>query len=169
MEQAGQTPALRKKGENSNSKDQWKTCHHPPGRRRPRGSGTDPARSGRRQDPEYLYIVEDGEEALDYLLRRGRYEDPKSSPRPDMLLLDLNMPKVDGKQVLEEIRKHDDLRHLTVCMLTTSAQEEDVLRSYDLGVSSYITKPVEMGQFFRVIQNIGEYWFQIVVSPPKGD
>ncbi len=116
-----------------------------------------------------LYIVEDGEEALDYLLRRGQYEDPKRSPRPDLILLDLNMPKVSGRQVLAEMKKHDALRLLTVVILTTSAQEEDVLRSYDLGVSSYITKPVEMDQFFRVIQTIGEYWFQIVVSPPKGD
>ncbi len=85
------------------------------------------------------------------------------------MLLDLNMPKVDGKQVLVEMKKHDDLRHLTVIMLTTSAQEEDVLRSYDLGVSSYITKPVRMEQFFRVVQAIEEYWFQIVVLPPTGE
>ncbi len=116
-----------------------------------------------------LYIVEDGEEALDYLLRRGQYEDPKLSPRPDLILLDLNMPKVSGRQVLAEMKKHDALRLLTVVILTTSAQEEDVLRSYDLGVSSYITKPVEMGQFFHVIQAIEEYWFEIVVLPPQGD
>ena len=114
-----------------------------------------------------LYIVEDGEEALDYLLRRGLYQDPESSPRPDLILLDLNMPKMDGKQVLEEMKKHDDLRCLTVIVLTTSAQEEDVLRSYDLGVNSYITKPVEMSQFFKVVHAIEEYWFQIVRLPPK--
>ena len=116
-----------------------------------------------------LYIVEDGEEALDYLLRRGQYEDPKSSPRPDLLLLDLNMPKVDGKQVLAELKKHDDLRRMTVVILTTSSEEEDVARSYDLGVNSYITKPVDMDQFFHVIQAIEEYWFEIVVLPPRGN
>jgi CheY-like chemotaxis protein len=116
-----------------------------------------------------LHIVEDGEEALDYLLRRGRYIDPLSSPRPDLILLDLNMPKVNGKQVLEEMQKHAVLRRLTVVVLTTSAQQEDVLRTYDLGVSSYITKPVEMDQFARVIQALEEYWFQIVMLPPKED
>ena len=103
-----------------------------------------------------LYIVEDGKEALDYLLRRGQYEDPKSSPRPDLMLLDLNMPKVDGKQVLGEIGKHPELRRLAVVMLTTSQEEGDVLCSYDLGVRSYITKPVDMDQFVRVIQALGK-------------
>ncbi len=79
------------------------------------------------------------------------------------------MPKLDGKQVLAELKRHDDLRHLTVCMLTTSAQEEDVVRSYDLGVSSYITKPVEMDQFFHMIHTTEEYWFKIVVLPPQGN
>lgn len=116
-----------------------------------------------------LYIVEDGKEALDYLLRRGQYEDPKSSPRPDLMLLDLNMPKVDGKQVLGEIGKHPELRRLAVVMLTTSQEEGDVLCSYDLGVRSYITKPVDMDQFVRVIQALEAYWFQIVVLPPTKD
>jgi len=79
------------------------------------------------------------------------------------------MPKLDGKQVLAEIKKHDDLRRLTVCVLTTSAQEEDVLRSYDLGVSSYITKPVETDQFFHMIHTTEEYWFNIVALPPQGN
>lgn len=113
-----------------------------------------------------LYIVEDGEEALDYLLRRGKYVNPEDSPRPDLVLLDLNMPKLDGREVLAEIKRHESLRNLSVIVLTTSSQDEDVLRSYDLGVSSYITKPVSMEQFVSVIQTIQEYWFEVVVLPP---
>ena len=116
-----------------------------------------------------LYIVKDGEEALDYLFRRGRYTDPETSPRPDLFLLDLNMPKIDGRQVLEQIRSIHELRNIRVVVLTTSHQEEDITRSYDLGVHSYITKPVDLDQFFNVVRTLEEYWFQIVVLPPKND
>ena len=116
-----------------------------------------------------LYIVKDGEEALDYLFRRGRYTDPETSPRPDLFLLDLNMPKLDGRQVLEQICSIHELRNIRVVVLTTSRQEEDITRSYDLGVHSYITKPVDLDQFFDVIRTLEEYWFQIVVLPPKND
>ncbi|MGD8892702.1 MAG: response regulator [Desulfobacterales bacterium] len=116
-----------------------------------------------------LYIVKDGEEALDYLFRRGSYTDPETSPRPDLFLLDLNMPKLDGRQVLEQIRSIYELRNIRVVVLTTSRQEEDITRSYDLGVHSYITKPVDLDQFFNVIRTLEEYWFQIVVLPPKND
>jgi CheY-like chemotaxis protein len=116
-----------------------------------------------------LYIVQDGEEALDYLFRRGRYTDPETSPRPDLFLLDLNMPKIDGRQVLEQIRSIHELRNIRVVVLTTSHQEEDITRSYDLGVHSYITKPVDLDQFFNVVRTLEEYWFQIVVLPPKDD
>ena len=116
-----------------------------------------------------LYIVKDGEEALDYLFRRGRYTDPETSPRPDLFLLDLNMPKLDGRQVLEQIRSIHELRNIRVVVLTTSHQEEDITRSYDLGVHSYITKPVDLDQFFNVVRTLEEYWFQIVVRPPKDD
>lgn len=116
-----------------------------------------------------LYIVKDGEEALDYLFRRGRYTDPETSPLPDLFLLDLNMPKLDGRQVLEQIRSIYELRNIRVVVLTTSHQEEDITRSYDLGVHSYITKPVDLDQFFNVIRTLEEYWFQIVVLPPKND
>ena len=116
-----------------------------------------------------LYIVKDGEEALDYLFRRGRYTDPETSPRPDLFLLDLNMPKLDGRQVLEQIRSIHEFRNIRVVVLTTSRQEEDITRSYDLGVHSYITKPVDLDQFFNVIRTLEEYWFQIVVLPPKKD
>jgi len=114
-----------------------------------------------------LRIVEDGEEALAYLFRRGKYKDPATSPRPDLLLLDLNLPRVDGREVLEQIRADSKLRRMAVVVLTTSRQEEDILRSYELGCNSFITKPVDINQFIRVIQALERYWFQIVVLPPK--
>jgi CheY-like chemotaxis protein len=114
-----------------------------------------------------LPIVEDGEEALAYLFRRGKYKDPATSPRPDLLLLDLNLPRVDGREVLEQIRADSKLRRMAVVVLTTSRQEEDILRSYELGCNSFITKPVDMNQFMQVIQALERYWFQIVVLPPK--
>jgi len=114
-----------------------------------------------------LRIVEDGEEALAYLFRRGKYKDPATSPRPDLLLLDLNLPRVDGREVLEQIRADSKLRRMAVVVLTTSRQEEDILRSYELGCNSFITKPVDINQFIRIIQALERYWFQIVVLPPK--
>jgi CheY-like chemotaxis protein len=114
-----------------------------------------------------LHIVENGEEALSYLFRRGKYKDPATSPRPDLLLLDLNLPRVDGRQVLEQIRADSKLRRMAVVVLTTSRQEEDILRSYEVGCNSFITKPVGLEQFIQVIQALEEYWFQIVVLPPK--
>jgi CheY-like chemotaxis protein len=114
-----------------------------------------------------LRVVEDGEEALAYLYRRGKYRDPAKSPRPDLLLLDLNLPRVDGRQVLEKVRSDSKLRPMAVVVLTTSRQEEDILRSYELGCNSFITKPVGMDQFIRVIHALEEYWFHTVVLPPK--
>jgi CheY-like chemotaxis protein len=114
-----------------------------------------------------LYIVEDGEEALDYLLRRGKYEDPVSSPKPDLMLLDLNMPKLDGKQLLEQMRANHKLRRIPVVALTTSKQEKDIIQTYDLGANSYIVKPVDMDQFINAIRVLKDYWFQIVVLPPR--
>lgn len=116
-----------------------------------------------------LYIVEDGEEALNYLLRRGEYEDPASSPKPDLMLLDLNMPKMDGKQLLEQMRADPNLRRIPVVALTTSKQENDIIRTYDLGANSYIVKPVDMDQFVNAIKVLKDYWFQIVVLPPRGE
>jgi len=114
-----------------------------------------------------LRIVEDGEEALAYLFRRGKYKDPLSSPRPDLLLLDLNLPRVDGREVLERVRADARLRRMAVVVLTTSRQEEDILRSYELGCNSFITKPGAMDQFIELIQSLEEYWFQTVILPPK--
>ena len=112
-----------------------------------------------------LHIVEDGEEALNYLFRRKEFKDPSVSPRPDLLLLDLNLPRIDGREVLSRIKADSSLRSLAVVVLTTSGQDEDMLHSYDLGVNSYITKPVDAEQFSRVIRGLEEYWFQIVVLP----
>lgn len=114
-----------------------------------------------------LRVVEDGEEALAYLYRRGKYKDPATSPRPDLLLLDLNLPRVDGRQVLEKVRSDSNLRPMPVVVLTTSRQEEDILRSYELGCNSFITKPADMDQFTRLIRTLDEYWFRTVVLPPK--
>lgn len=112
-----------------------------------------------------LYIVSDGEQALDYLYQRGRFADPAASPRPDLILLDLNMPRIDGRTVLKRIKEDPDLRRIPVVVLTTSSQEEDIVRSYDLGVNSYITKPVEMSGFVRAIRGLEHYWFKLVVLP----
>ncbi len=116
-----------------------------------------------------LHIVMDGEEALDYLFHRGKYEDPESSPRPHLMLLDLNMPKVDGRQVLTELRADPELRMLPVIVLTTSSQEEDIVRAYELGVNSYITKPVTPGGFVEAVSAIENYWFELVILPQAGD
>jgi CheY-like chemotaxis protein len=114
-----------------------------------------------------LHFVGDGEELMDYLLRRGRYADPESSPRPDMLLLDLNMPRKDGREALREIRENPELRTLPVIVLTTSKEEEDVLRSYDLGANSFITKPVTFEDLVELVCSLGRYWLEIVELPPK--
>ena len=113
-----------------------------------------------------LHIVKDGEEALDYLLHRGPYANPTTSPRPDLLLLDLNMPKIDGRQLLQRIRADERLRRLAVVVLTTSQDEADIIRTYDLGANSYITKPMELRKFIQVIQALETYWFQVVVLSP---
>ena len=114
-----------------------------------------------------LHIVENGEEALDYLKHRGRYADPEASPRPDLILLDLNMPKVDGRQALRLIKSDPELRRISVVILTTSQEEEDVIRSYDLGCNSYISKPMDIDDFISVIRSLETYWFQLVNLPPR--
>lgn len=112
-----------------------------------------------------LRFVEDGEELMDYLLRRGSYEDPKSSPRPGLILLDLNMPRKDGREALEEIKSHASLRSIPVVVLTTSKAEEDILKTYDLGVNSFVTKPVSFDSLVELMQFLGRYWFEIVELP----
>ena len=108
-----------------------------------------------------------GHEALDYLNRRGEFADPANSPKPDLILLDLNLPWVDGRQVLAEMRDDPDLRRIPVVALTTSREDEDILRTYDLGVNSYIPKPVDMGQFVDILRSLENYWFEVVMLPPS--
>lgn len=115
-----------------------------------------------------LVFVEDGEELLDYLLHRGRYSDPDRSPRPGLILLDLNMPRKDGREALQEIKSNPDLRRIPVVILTTSRAEEDVLHSYNSGVNSFIVKPVTFEQLVRVVKCLGRYWFEIVALPSPG-
>jgi CheY-like chemotaxis protein len=115
-----------------------------------------------------LIVVRDGEEALDYLYRRGKYQDPASSPRPGMILLDLNLPKVGGLEVLQRVKRDESLKSIPVIVLTVSQREQDIVRSYDLGVNTYIQKPVEFENFMRVVNTVHEYWVLIATLPPAG-
>jgi len=111
-----------------------------------------------------LRVVQDGVEALAYLRREGSYAE---AARPDLVLLDLNMPGKDGREVLRDIRAEETLRSLPIVVLTTSESDEDILKSYDLGANCYVTKPVGLDQFARIIQCIEEFWFTVVKLPPK--
>jgi CheY-like chemotaxis protein len=112
-----------------------------------------------------LRFVEDGEELMDYLNRRDKYADPEASPRPGLILLDLNMPRKDGREALKEIKADAELKQIPIVVLTTSKAEEDIYRSYDLGVNSFITKPVSFEGMVFVISTLAQYWFQIVKLP----
>lgn len=112
-----------------------------------------------------IYTVEDGQELMDYLYRRGPYADPARSPRPGLILLDLNMLRKDGREALQEIKSDSMLRRIPVVVLTTSNAEADILRSYDLGVNAFITKPVTFEELVRVLQVLGDFWFEIVRLP----
>jgi chemotaxis family two-component system response regulator Rcp1 len=111
-----------------------------------------------------VFHVRDGVEALDFLYQRGTYMD---SPRPDLILLDLNLPKKDGREVLEELKRDADLSTIPVVVLTTSKAEQDILRSYQLHANCYITKPVNFERFLEVIQSIEQFWLSVVVLPKK--
>ncbi len=113
--------------------------------------------------------VKDGEELMDYLMRRGDYADPAESPRPGLILLDLNMPRKNGFEALEEIKAEPTLRQIPVVVLTTSRAEEDIYRSYDLGVNSFISKPVSFDGLVDAMKVLGQYWFQIVKRPNPTD
>jgi chemotaxis family two-component system response regulator Rcp1 len=110
-----------------------------------------------------LSWVKDGTEALDFLHRRGKHV---RAPRPDIILLDLNLPKKDGRAVLAEIKADHELRTIPVVVLTTSKAEEDVLKSYDLHANCYVTKPVDLDKFITVVQSIDRFWLTIVTLPP---
>ena len=111
-----------------------------------------------------LYIVDNGEDGLAFLRGDGEH---KGSPRPDLILLDLNLPRIDGKQVLREIRADEKLKDIPVVMLTTSAEEHDIIESYRLGVNAYITKPVEVQDFMESVQKLEEFWFDLVKLPSR--
>jgi two-component system response regulator len=112
-----------------------------------------------------LRFVEDGAELLDYLHRRNRYADPALSPRPGLILLDLNMPKKDGREALREIKADPRFRNIRIVVMTTSKAEEDILRTYQLGAESFVTKPVTFPALVEVIQTMGRYWLEIVELP----
>ena len=114
-----------------------------------------------------LRFVEDGEELLAYLRREGKFSDPASSPRPGLILLDLNMPRKDGREALREMKGDPTLRSIPVVVLTTSKAEEDIYKTYDLGVNSFITKPVTFDGLVAVMQGLRRYWFEIVELPSK--
>lgn len=112
--------------------------------------------------PTECYAVADGEELLDYLHHRGKFSPPALSPTPELILLDLNMPRKDGREALAEIKAHPELRRIPVVVMTTSKAEEDVLRTYELGCSSFISKPVSGIELAEVMNVLGHYWFRIV-------
>lgn len=105
-----------------------------------------------------IYHVPDGETALDYLFRRGKYANPEKSPRPHVILLDLHLPKIDGLEVLKEIKTDNNLRHVPTVMLTTSKAEKDVARAYDYNANSYLVKPVDFDKFSQLMDSLGFYW-----------
>ena len=113
-----------------------------------------------------LRFVQDGEELMDYLYRRNKYANDEA-PRPGLILLDLNMPRKDGREALREIKGDPNLRHIPIVVLTTSKAEEDIYRTYDLGVNSFITKPVTFDGLVSVMRGLGRYWFEIVELPPS--
>jgi len=113
-----------------------------------------------------LFIVNDGVEAMDFLTKKGKYE---NVPKPDLIILDLNLPKKDGREVLAEIKDNDELKRIPVVIMTISQAEEDILKSYDLHANCYVTKPIDLNQFIKVIKSIEEFWFTIVKLPSKNE
>jgi CheY-like chemotaxis protein len=113
----------------------------------------------------HVDFVTDGEELMEYLFRRSRYEHLKGTALPGLILLDLNMPRKDGREALRDIKSDQQLRRIPVIILTTSKEEEDIVRSYDLGANSYIHKPVTFEGLVEVMRTIGKYWFEIVEPP----
>ena len=112
-----------------------------------------------------LHWVKDGVQAMEFLRRQGKYA---NVPRPDIVLLDLNLPKKDGREVLEEIKTDEDLKRIPVVVLTTSKAEEDVLRTYNLHANCYVTKPVDLEKFIVVVKSIDVFWLTVVTLPPNG-
>jgi two-component system, chemotaxis family, response regulator Rcp1 len=113
-----------------------------------------------------LFLASDGVEAMDFLRNRGKY---KKAPKPDLIILDLNLPRKDGREVLNEVKNDEMLRHIPVVIMTISQAEEDILKSYNLHANCYITKPIDLNQFIKVVKSIEDFWFSIVKLPPKVD
>jgi CheY-like chemotaxis protein len=109
-----------------------------------------------------MHVANDGVEAMDFLKQRGEFV---GAPRPDMILLDLNMPRKDGRELLSEIKADDDLRTIPVVVLTTSDSDQDIIRMYDLHANCYVTKPFDLGQFTKVVRAIKDFWFSVVKLP----
>lgn len=112
-----------------------------------------------------LHVVDDGEEAMAFLRREGQYA---KAPRPDLVLLDLNLPRKNGREVLAEIKSDENLKRIPVVILTTSKAEEDILKTYNLHANCYVTKPIDLDQFIKVVHAIEEFWLTIVKLPPNG-
>jgi CheY-like chemotaxis protein len=115
----------------------------------------------------HVNFVEDGEELMDYLRNQGKYTDKNLYPSPGLILLDLNMPRKDGREAVKEIKADPNLRIIPIVVLTTSKAEEDIIKTYDLGVSSFITKPVTFSSMVDIMKTLGKYWFEIVELPHK--
>jgi CheY-like chemotaxis protein len=116
--------------------------------------------------PSHVNFVEDGEELLDYLYRRGKFQNVEGD-LPDLILLDLNMPRKSGVEALQEIKSDNTLRHIPIVVLTTSKEEEDIYRTYDLGVNSFITKPITYESLVNTMRILGKYWFEVVQLPSE--
>jgi CheY-like chemotaxis protein len=117
--------------------------------------------------PNKIRFVEDGVELMDYLHHSGKFEDPDAAPRPELILLDLNMPKKGGREVLKEIKSDEEFRRIPVVILTTSEAEVDIAATYDLGANSYITKPVRFEGLVKAMESLSQYWFHTVKLPPE--
>jgi CheY-like chemotaxis protein len=111
-----------------------------------------------------VYVVQDGIEAMAFLRKEGQHE---KAPRPDLILLDLNLPRKSGREVLAEVKTDPELKRIPIVIMTVSRDEEDVLKAYNLHANCYITKPIDFGQFIRITQSIEDFWFRIVKLPPK--
>jgi two-component system, chemotaxis family, response regulator Rcp1 len=116
--------------------------------------------------PSEIRFVSDGEEAIAFLRRQGKHA---KAPRPDLILLDLNLPKKDGREVLAEIKADEDLKRIPVVILTTSKEEEDIIKTYNLHANCYISKPIDLSQFMKVVRSIEDFWLTIVKLPPNGN
>lgn len=116
-----------------------------------------------------FYIVRDGQKALDFLQRKGQYENPEAAPKPGLILLDINLPKVNGLEVLREIKEDPNFKRIPIVMLTVSRRDEDIIRGYNCGCNSFIQKPVEFEKFVEAVKLIGLYWGLLNVDSPNNE